>query len=146
MVTTRGTSNGNERGSFITRRARRAFLVEHYRADRDLILVTFADGGVEVGDYVIGPEALMEYPSVAHAEAVPAVRCTRCGRLCHDQITRDGEVILEATFTCDRIFPGKHGGRYGTPTRDRKEKRTNVRPYCALCNSTTGGALSGKGR
>lgn len=34
------------------------------------------------------------------------------------------------------------GGLYGTVRRDRKERRTNLRPACDPCNSETGGALA----
>lgn len=51
--------------------------------------------------------------------AVPACRCYRCGRL----LTVD-------TVTVDRIVPGCQGGTY---------RRSNIRPACGTCNSSTGG-------
>lgn len=51
-------------------------------------------------------------------------RCYRCGHL----------LTLE-TMTVDRIVPGCQGGTY---------RRTNIRPACSGCNSTTGGATRGK--
>lgn len=169
MTVTRGNTNGNVRGSNATRRARRKFIVEHYPADVDMVVVLYDDGTVKVGASPFTPDpgcqawvdchvgwAAYDRQAVIGAArggvstvdiwVVPAVRCSRCGVLCHDQITYQGVVIAEATFTCDRIFPGKHGGQYGTPTRDRKEKRTNVRPYCGPCNSQTGGALASRGK
>jgi len=56
---------------------------------------------------------------------LPACRCYRCGVL----LTVD-------TVTVDRIIPGTKGGTY---------RRNNIRPSCATCNSSTGGALSGTG-
>lgn len=49
---------------------------------------------------------------------VPACRCYRCGVL----LTAD-------TITVDRITPGCRGGTYA---------RTNIRPACGTCNSSTG--------
>lgn len=46
-------------------------------------------------------------------------RCYRCGV----GLTAD-------TVTVDRIEPGCQGGTY---------RRSNIRPACATCNSTTGG-------
>lgn len=51
--------------------------------------------------------------------AVPACRCYRCGVL----LTVD-------TVTVDRIVPGCRGGTY---------RRSNIRPACGTCNSSTGG-------
>lgn len=50
-------------------------------------------------------------------------RCYRCGQL-----------LTEHTVTVDRIVPGCRGGRY---------VRSNIRPACAHCNSTTGGSVRG---
>jgi hypothetical protein len=50
--------------------------------------------------------------------AEPACRCYRCGVL-----------MTEATLTVDRIKPGCHGGTYA---------RSNIRPACGTCNSSTG--------
>lgn len=89
MTATRGTSNGNARGSTEDRRRRREWLVVTYRADVDALTCC--------------------YPAleVAHVLAVPlgagspACRCYRCG------------VLLTAeTVTVDRIIPGCQGGTY----------------------------------
>lgn len=64
--------------------------------------------------------------------AVPAARCYRCGTLLHDAVELPDGTRIEATLTIDRIVPHAHGGTY---------RRTNIRPACAGCNSTTGGAL-----
>lgn len=48
----------------------------------------------------------------------PACRCYRCGLL----LTAD-------TLTVDRIVPGCQGGTYA---------RSNIRPACGTCNSSTG--------
>lgn len=51
--------------------------------------------------------------------AEPACRCYRCGRL-----------LTVETVTVDRIVPGCQGGTY---------RRSNIRPACGTCNSSTGG-------
>jgi 5-methylcytosine-specific restriction endonuclease McrA len=91
VTVTRGTTNGNARGSSADRAARRAFLLTSYAAN------------VKVDD-------------------LPTCRCYRCGIL-----------LTEATITVDRIVPGCLGGTY---------RRNNIRPACAPCNSSTGGALN----
>ncbi len=69
MVTTRGTTNGNVRGSSYTRRRRREWLLEHYRADVDVDLRGL---GIALG------------------MGAPACRCYRCGRLlAQDALTVD---------------------------------------------------------
>lgn len=113
MVTvTRGASNGNARGSSYARRERRAWVLAAWSAD------------VAVVDPTTGL-------------AVPTVRCYRCGHL----LTNDG-LGESRVMTLDRIFPGILGGLYGTVRRDKKERRTNIRPACDPCNSETGGALA----
>jgi 5-methylcytosine-specific restriction endonuclease McrA len=88
-VARRGTTNGNDRGGSDTRRRRRAWLVETYRADVDVIVVELFHGPLVV-------------PVVLDTEgAEPACRCYRCGAL----LTAD-------TVTVDRIKPGCHGGTY----------------------------------
>lgn len=72
-------------------------------------------------------------------EPVPTVRCYRCGHLLTDQ-----GVGPSRPMTLDRIFPGVLGGLYGTVRRDKKERRTNLRPACDPCNSKTGGALASR--
>lgn len=49
-------------------------------------------------------------------------RCYRCGKILRDE-----------TLTVDRIVPGCLGGRY---------IRTNIRPACERCNSSTGSRLA----
>lgn len=102
----RGTTNRNDRGGSDTRRRRRAWLVETYRADADLITIHLHHGPVTVA-----VERGME-------SGQPACRCYRCGVL----LTVD-------TVTVDRIIPGCQGGTY---------RRTNIRPACGTCNSSTG--------
>lgn len=82
----RGTSNSNSRGNSKARRSRRKWLVETYRADRDVL----PHPGME--DNPI---------DVALGEGVPACRCYRCGTL-----------LTEETVTADRIIPGIEGGSY----------------------------------
>jgi 5-methylcytosine-specific restriction endonuclease McrA len=83
----RGTTNQNARGNAADRARRRAWLVETYRADRD----------VEV---IYGQADLYGGPApFGMGEA--ACRCYRCGTL----LTVD-------TVTIDRIIPGCRGGTY----------------------------------
>lgn len=112
----RGTTNRNARGSSESRRRRRVWLVETYRANVDY---------PEVPEYA---ERALVAPGPVHFGAalghgVPACRCYRCGCL----LTVD-------TVTVDRIIPGCKGGTY---------RRNNIRPACGTCNSETGGALRG---
>lgn len=86
---TRGTTNRNARGGSDTRRRRREWLVQCYRANRDVVMVELAYGPLIV-DVEVGTEG-----------AQPACRCYRCGLL----LTVD-------TVTVDRIKPGCQGGTY----------------------------------
>lgn len=126
MTVTRGTSNGNHRGSSEARRRRKEWLLETYAADRKMIRVVFVYSGtdpiVSVDQFVITVEELRTYESVVEAEEVPTCRCYRCGKL-----------LWSETLTVDRIIPHCKGGTY---------RRTNIRPACDRCNSETGGALS----
>lgn len=83
----RGTTNGNARGNPTDRQRRREWLVQTYRADRDVIVVQLHHGPI-VLDTTLG-------------RGQPACRCYRCGRL----LTVD-------TVTVDRIVPGCRGGTY----------------------------------
>lgn len=102
----RGTTNGNARGGSDERRRRRVWLVETYRANRDVVTVELFHGPLVV-EVEVGTEG-----------AEPACRCYRCGVL-----------MTAETLTVDRIKPGCHGGTYA---------RTNIRPACGTCNSSTG--------
>lgn len=108
----RGTSNGNDRGSSAARAARRAWLVETFRANSDL------------SSYTVQPHPW--YPPtremVPFGSGEPACRCYRCGLL-----------MTEDSLTVDRIVPGCDGGTY---------RRNNIRPACGPCNSETGGKLA----
>lgn len=86
--THRGTSNRNDRGGTRDRRARRAWLLENFRADMDLA------PDWETSDVVY----------VKCGEGIPLVRCYRCG-----------DLMTEKEMTIDRVKPGHKGGRY---TRD----------------------------
>lgn len=57
---------------------------------------------------------------------VPACRCYRCGKL-----------LTVETLTVDRVIPGCQGGTYA---------RSNIRPACSRCNSSTGATTRRKGR
>lgn len=112
----RGTSNGNDRGSSYTRAARRAWLVETYRADADL-------SSFSVSVHPWQPQRPVQCPL---GSGEPACRCYRCGTL-----------LSVDTVTVDRIIPGAQGGTY---------RRNNIRPACGTCNSSTGGALGNQRR
>jgi len=114
MTVTRGTSNSNVRGSSYSRAQRRKWLVENYRADRD---VSVSMSGTDVQEYNPRLDAC-GYSRQA------ACRCYRCGLL-----------LTVETVTVDRIIPGCHGGTY---------RRNNIRPACGPCNSETGGPLRSK--
>jgi hypothetical protein len=108
----RGTTNGNTRGSSADRERRRAWLVDTFRADLDVLVVRLGNGTEIHLDTVAG-------------RGQPACRCYRCGKL----LTVD-------TVTVDRIIPGCQGGTY---------RRSNIRPACARCNSSTGATKRRKG-
>lgn len=81
----RAEASRNERGSAASRRARREWLLQTYRADVDLI--DLGDGTLEV--------------VVELGDGKPACRCFRCGLL-----------LTVKTLTVDRIIPGCKGGTY----------------------------------
>lgn len=120
-MTTRGTTNGNDRGSSHTRAARRQWLVKTYRANYDARVHL-----VESGDLiVVRADCSGTYSDdVEIWDDVPACRCYRCGVL-----------LVADTVTVDRIIPGCRGGTY---------RRNNIRPACGPCNSETGGGLRKK--
>lgn len=84
----RGTTNGNARGSVTDRERRRAWLVDTYRANLDVLVVRLGNGRELRMDTRFG-------------QGEPACRCYRCGVL----LTID-------TVTVDRIIPGCRGGTY----------------------------------
>lgn len=87
-VSGRGTTNGNARGSVTDRKRRRAWLVETYRANLDVLVVRLGNGQEIHLDTIRG-------------RGEPACRCYRCGRL-----------LTVQTVTVDRIVPGCRGGTY----------------------------------
>lgn len=121
MATTRGATNGNRRGSSETRRRRRAWLVQTYRANVDALRIPALQLNPP-GTFPIAVQvdATVEAPPGAEG-AVRACRCYRCG-----------DLLTEDTVTVDRIIPGCKGGTY---------RRDNIRPACGPCNSETGGGL-----
>lgn len=86
----RGTTNGNARGGADDRKRRRDWLVQCYRANRDVLVI----GGLFHGPLVVEVELGTE-------GAQPACRCYRCGVL-----------LTVETVTVDRIVPGCQGGTY----------------------------------
>ncbi len=97
----RGTTNGNARGGSEERRRRRIWLVETFRADRDVITIELHHG----------PLIIDVDPGTEGSE--PACRCYRCGCL----LTAD-------TLTVDRIRPGCQGGTY------RRDNIRPARGWC----------------
>ena len=85
----RGTTNKNARGGSDERRRRRAWLVETYRANVDVMVIELFHGPMTI-EVVRGTEG-----------GQPACRCYRCGTL-----------LTESTVTVDRIKPGCQGGTY----------------------------------
>jgi len=86
---TRGTTNGNARGSSTDRAARRAYLLDTYRADVDgmWFATPFSDG--------------LFITATPRGTGFQVCRCYRCG------------ILLDAdTVTVDRIRPGCQGGTY----------------------------------
>lgn len=118
LLARRGTTNGNARGSVADRARRREWLVATYRADRDVL---------DLGTIATGPypaDAVFRTIAVAVGLGEPACRCYRCGVL-----------LTVETVTVDRIVPGCQGGTY---------RRTNIRPACSTCNSSTGATVRRK--
>lgn len=136
--------NGNERGNAVTRMARRLWMLEAYRANADaLVLRANPTEAWPMGEVLAVATADPRHHGTAErpvpANLAPgwtvekAARCYRCG-----------DLLVDGTLTVDRIFPGKVGGRYGSPTQDRRELRTNVRPACLGDNSSTGAILASR--
>lgn len=86
QLATRGTSNGNQRGSSYSRRVRREWLVTTYRAN------------VDVPDF---HDLQLPVDGVPLGMGEPACRCYRCG-----------DLLTVETVTVDRIIPGCQGGTY----------------------------------
>lgn len=128
LMGTRGTTNRNERGNTADRLARRQWLVETYRADVDVILVTAAETGKT---YRWVPKSLEAQASIefdliddtfySNVETLPACRCFHCGL-----------ILTVHEVTVDRIIPGCKGGTY---------RRNNIRPACEPCNQKLGSQL-----
>lgn len=115
-LATRGTTNGNARGSSYARRARRAWLMVHFAADVSGFCRCYRCGAL-----LYNPDDWSGVPE-------------RPGRyMIAGQVWEDGRpVVLTAIpLTVDRIIPGCQGGRY---------TRNNIRPACGPCNSETGGS------
>jgi 5-methylcytosine-specific restriction endonuclease McrA len=87
-LSTRGTTNKNVSGNSTDRRRRKAWLVDTYRADVDVVAATYP---------VVRPRVR----TVSLGRGVPACRCYRCGTL-----------LTVETVSVDRIVPGCLGGTY----------------------------------
>lgn len=91
---------------------------EDRRRRREWLVETYR-ANVDLPDF---PDAEIYGSGIPLGHGQAACRCYRCGVL----LTVD-------TVTADRIKPGVEGGTYA---------RTNIRPACGKCNSSTGQALS----
>lgn len=120
-VTVRGTSNKNVSGNSDGPRSCKAWLVETYRADVDVMRIYWpsTDSWTE-REWSAGLERLAD-----RTERVPACRCYRCGRL-----------LTVVTVTVDRIIPGRQGGTY---------RRNNIRPACRDCRPAAGSKARERG-
>lgn len=121
----RGTTNGNARGSAESRRRRRAWLLEAWAADVDALVRRDHYGTVlEVLEAIRPMHGTPDAPALLLEgwTVEPACRCYRCGTL-----------LVEGTVTVDRIVPGVKGGTY---------RRDNIRPACGRHNSETGARLA----
>lgn len=112
-VTTRGTTNGNARGSSYARRARRAWLLANYASNELGFCRCY-----RCGTLLYNPD---DYP-VADATPLSA----------EADLWPDRRPLFSQPLTVDRIIPGCRGGTY---------RRNNIRPACGPCNSETGGGL-----
>lgn len=93
------------------------------RRRREWLIRTFrSDRDVIVVQLHHGPLVVPVLAGTPGSE--PTCRCYRCGAL----LTAD-------TVTVDRIRPGCQGGTYA---------RTNIRPACGPCNSSTGATVRRK--
>lgn len=129
MTATRGTTNGNARGSSYARAARRAYLLATYAANVQVIDAEAWERSRFI--HPADPDSQAHWMADLEALGTPyrllaTCRCYRCGTLLHD-----------GTLTVDRIKPGCEGGTY---------RRDNIRPACGPCNSETGGPLAHRGR
>lgn len=114
VVTRRGTSNTNDRGSTASRRARRAWIVLAYESN----ILGFCRC-YRCGVLLYNPD------TVTTIEGLP--------QFDREVIMTYGTQVWTAKpLTIDRIIPGCKGGTY---------RRNNIRPACGTCNFSTGGAL-----
>jgi 5-methylcytosine-specific restriction endonuclease McrA len=109
----------SSRGNPTDRQRRKLWLLETYRADRDVL--------TEIGGRDIGWDRYGILACEIGSGQI-ACRCYRCGRL-----------LTYETLTVDRIVPGcvktKKYPKGGTYCRE------NIRPSCSDCATKTGNAL-----
>lgn len=131
MTVTRGTTNGNARGSSYERAARRAYLLAEWAADVHVIETITKDGDIahlfptDPALEALWWAALTDDDTVRVVAQLATARCFHCGTLLFDDVEQG-----PAHITVDRIVPGFQGGTY---------RRTNIRPACAAHNSELGG-------
>lgn len=118
----RSTSNSNVRGNTEQRRKRKAWLVEHWRANSTR--VTAVVDGEPVGRNTHDVDSLVrlwERWGFTDIVVHPTCRCWECGTL-----------LTAETVVADRIVPGSEGGSYA---------RNNLRPHCKDCSERQGGRI-----
>lgn len=114
---TRGTTNKNDRGSNEDRRRRRAWVMKTWASDIPETFRCFRCGGLLYNEDTPPNSTHFEWSGEAlyHIERLD-ITVARYKRV--------------TPLTIDRIVPGCQGGTY---------RRTNIRPACGTCNSSTGG-------
>lgn len=137
-TTRRGTSNRDVRGGTPARRARRAWLLEHYASDVPGYCRCYRCGGLLYNPDAPPAEDEHSFRACWLGQALQGwaamevdgrtAECTG-GDECH-QPRPDARPL-----TVDRIIPGCQGGTY---------RRNNIRPACGSCNSETGGGTRRK--
>lgn len=135
-VTSRGTSNTNDRGNSEQRRRRKRWLFEIWAADVDVVtreeFFELRRACNEETDVPFGGWGTWSFGwqdgwiVVTKGLGRPAVRCFRCGRLCDWDSVEADRIIPGAEKT--KEFP--NGGRY---------TKRNIRPVCGGCNKILAG-------
>lgn len=130
---TRGSSNKDVRGNSRDRARRKVWVMATYRSNVTWIRLMLSTGSLLLKPEPEQYDAWMGMLAANQVEPVPTCRCYRCGIL----LTFD-------TLTVDKIFPQIDGGKYNTPRMDKADKKTNVRPACYDCNTSTGARLASR--
>lgn len=113
-LATRGTSNGNQRGSATDRRARRAWMITNYASNVPGYCRCY-----RCGVLLYNPD---NHPNIVLGSSI-------------ELELSNGQLHHAVPLTIDRIIPGCQGGTY---------RRQNIRPACGHCNSETGAVVRSK--